>query len=69
MRGKTMLYLDQWGGAYYAKTVKELKNKVGQGKVSRMYTEMKDGKSFHTGYVIGRHWCRAHTPWLGERVQ
>lgn len=65
MKGKTVLYLDQWGQRFYAKTVKELQEQVG-GKVSKMYIDGKDGKTYHTGYVVGQHWMTAFVPMRKE---
>lgn len=62
MNGKTMLYLDQWGNRYFAKTVRELREKLGGGRVSKMYRDTKDGDVVHTGYVVGAHWCEAFAP-------
>lgn len=65
MKGKTVLYLDQWGQRFYAKTVKELQEQV-RGKVSKMYIDGKDGKTYHTGYVVGQHWMTAFVPMRKE---
>ena len=36
---------------------KELIEKCGHGgRISKQYTEMKDGSYFHSGYVIGNAW-------------
>jgi hypothetical protein len=61
MKGKPTLYLDQYGSRFWAKTIKELRGQIGMGgsKVSKMYYEKKDGTTWHTGYVIGRHWLTA----------
>jgi hypothetical protein len=60
----TRLWKDQFGGRYFAKTVKELRAQIGMGgcRVSKMYCEMKDGSTYHTGYVIGQHWLTGYTP-------
>lgn len=47
---------------YEARTVSELRAKVGGGRVSKMYVEDKSGKVYHIGYVIGYYWCKAYTP-------
>jgi hypothetical protein len=61
MNGKPMLYLDQYGNRFWAKTIKELRNQIGMGgsKVSKMYQGKKDGSTVHTGYVVGQHWLTA----------
>ena len=57
-----MLYLDQYGNKFFAKTVKELKSQLGKTKASRMFVDSKDGKTYHIGYVIGQHWLTAYEP-------
>lgn len=51
------LYIDQYGQCFFADTVKELREQIGMGssRVSKMYNDI-DGKTYHVGYVIGRHW-------------
>jgi hypothetical protein len=68
MNGKLMLYLDQWGNRWWAKTVKELREQIGMGgsRVSKMYVDKKDGRSVHIGYVVGRHWLTAYQPMENE---
>jgi len=61
MNGKTILYIDQWGERYFARSVKELQQHFG-GRVGKMYVDLKDGGSRHIGYVVGRHWCTAYQP-------
>jgi hypothetical protein len=63
MRGKLTLYIDQYGQRYYAYTLKELKQKhYIPGKISKMYVNGKDGKTYHIGYVIGQYWLTAYIP-------
>lgn len=62
MRGKRLLYVDQWGNRFSASTVRELRAKVGGGRVSRMFQDKKDGSTVQTGYVVGRHWLTAFVP-------
>jgi hypothetical protein len=61
MNGKTTLFIDQYGSKYWARTVRELRSKVGMGgsRVSKMYVD-KDGGSIHVGYVVGAHWLTAY---------
>jgi hypothetical protein len=59
MNGKPVLYLDQYGNKWLARTVRELREKIGGGRVSKMYVDKKDGRTVHNGYVIGQHWCTA----------
>lgn len=61
----TKLYIDQYGYKFYAATVKELRQQIGNGgsKVSKMYVDSnKDGKTYQTGYVIGNHWLTCFEP-------
>jgi hypothetical protein len=62
MNGHLCLYIDQYGQRWYARTVRELRQKVGGGRVSRMYIDKKDGSTVHIGYVVGPHWCSAYAP-------
>ena len=57
-----LLYLDQYGNKFWAKTVKELRAQINNGhsRVSIMYCDKKDGRSVRTGYVIGQHWLTAY---------
>ncbi len=60
------LYIDQWGNRWFAKTVKELCQKVGYSKARRMYVDKKDGSIKHIGYAVGPHWLTAYIPYEGE---
>ena len=62
MNGKPTLFLDQFGNRWIASTVRELREKIGGGRISKMYCDKKDGGTVQTGYVIGRHWCTAFRP-------
>lgn len=62
MRGIPTLYLDQYGNRWFASTVRELCEKIGGGRVSKMYVDKPDGRTVQIGYVIGRHWCTAFRP-------
>lgn len=64
MRGKLMLYLDQWGNRWFARTVGELREQIGMGgcRVSKMFRDCKDGGAVHVEYVVGQHWCEAFQP-------
>lgn len=61
MNGKLMLYRDQHGHVWFAHSAKELQRKL-SGRISKMYVD-RDGKTFHEGYVVGNHWCRAFVPY------
>lgn len=60
-KAKPRLYVDQYGGRIYADTVKSLKEQAG-GRVSKMYVDGKDGKTYHVGYVVGNRWFTAYEP-------
>lgn len=62
MRGKLMLYMDQYNRHIAATSVKELRQSAGGGRVARMYRDGKDGKSYHVGYVVGPYWFTAFVP-------
>ena len=62
MKGKPTMYLNQYGQRFWARTVKELREIVGGGRVRKMYCDKKDGSTFHVGYVIGQHWLSAYLP-------
>ena len=68
MRGQFMLWRDQYGQSFTASTLTELRDKVGGGKIEKMYQDSADRtKSYHTGYVIGRHWLTGYIPMRNER--
>lgn len=58
------LYIDQYGSKFYASTLKELRRQVSTGgnRVSIMYVDGTDGKTYRVGYVIGQHWLTAYVP-------
>lgn len=63
MNGQLMLYVDQYGDKLWARTVKELREKCGGGRVFKIYCDMKpDGKSYHVGYGVGPRWFNAFQP-------
>jgi len=66
MRGKTTLFVDQYGSKVYAKTVKELVTVAGGGKVSKMYQDGMGGLSYHVGYVVGKRWFTAFVPFSAK---
>jgi len=65
MQNVKKLYRDQYGNTFHAKTVQDLRKQIGMGgsRVGKMYIDnVKDGKTYHVGYVIGGHWLTAYTP-------
>jgi hypothetical protein len=56
------LFVDQYGQTVFARTVKELHEKGGPGRVSKMYRDTKDGRTLHVGYVVGRRWFDEYAP-------
>ena len=63
MNGKQTLFLDQYGGRYWAKSTKELKEQL-SGSVSKMYVDKiageHAGKTVHCGYIVGDNWLNAY---------
>ena len=57
-----LLYIDQYGAPVWARTVTELRDRVGGGRVSKMYADKRDGRTVQTGYVIGKRWFSAYAP-------
>ena len=55
------LCIDQYGRQIYARTVKELKEKAGPGKVFKIYVD-RLGKSIHVGYGVGESWFSIWKP-------
>ena len=62
MNGELMLYLDQHGQPEWARTVKELREKCGGGRVFKVYVDKKDGRAVHCGYGVGNRWFNAYRP-------
>ena len=65
MNGTLMLYLDQYGNHFYARTVRELREKVGSSgsRIPKMYVENgADDEPRHVGYVIAGHWLKMFAP-------
>jgi hypothetical protein len=56
------LWIDQYGKPVWARTIAELRERAGGGKVSKMYNDKKDGRTMHTGYVIGHRWFTRYAP-------
>jgi hypothetical protein len=56
------LFIDQYGEPIWARTVKELREKVGGGRVGNVYVDKKDGRTVHCGYVVGRRWFHRFAP-------
>lgn len=59
----TKLYLSQYWDKFYAKTLKELKEKVWGWRVSKMYVDKKDWTTVHNWYVIWNLWLSAFIPY------
>lgn len=56
------LFIDQYGQHFYAGSLKELREKAGGGRLSKMYVDKKDGRPVHVGYVVGPRWFSAFRP-------
>lgn len=55
-------FIDQYGAVVYARTIKELRERAGGGKVNKMYYDRKDGATVHCGYTVGRRWFSRFAP-------
>lgn len=62
LHGKLTLFIDQYGNRWEARSVLELRDKIGGGRVSKMYVHDKSGNFYHVGYVVGDYWCQAFVP-------
>lgn len=53
---------DQYGNRWDLKAHprKELLEKLGYKKASKMYRDLEGGGTSHVGYVIGPHWVDVH---------
>ena len=61
-RKACMLYTVTGKQRKEARTVSELRDKIGGGLVSKMYVNARSGNCYHIGYVIGNYWCTAYMP-------
>lgn len=62
MNGALMLFIDQYGQRIFARTVRELRSKVGGGRVFKIYRDKQDGRTVHCGYGIGTRWFNMFAP-------
>ena len=62
LHGKFTMFVDQWGNRWTACTLRELHKQIGGGFISKMYEDDSNGKTYHVGYIIRNHWCRAYAP-------
>lgn len=56
------LCLDQYGRPIWARTLAELREKSGGGRVAKQYSDKLDGRTVHSGYVIGGRWFSVYQP-------
>lgn len=56
------LFIDQYGRKIWARTVHELREKAGGGRVNKQYIDKHDGRTVHNGYVVGQSWFTAFRP-------
>lgn len=71
MQNINFMAIDQYGQTYHnlgKHPRKELIERVGGGKVSKMYQDKKDGSTVHTGYVIGGLWLSLYEVKPFERL-
>lgn len=67
MKGKWMLYIDQYGHKIGAKSIKELRDGAAKmlgisGWPFKVYRDKTNSPPVHIGYGIGRHWFTAYQP-------
>lgn len=62
MNGKPMMYVDQYGYSVFARNRDELVKKAGGGRISKMYSDKKDGRVVHVWYVVGPRWFSMYQP-------
>ena len=66
MNGELLLYIDQYGAPIWARTIAELQEKAGGGKLFKIYVDKiageHAGKSVHCGYGVGCRWFNAYRP-------
>ena len=65
MKGKLLMYLDQYGYKYFARSRKELVKVVcpySTPRVAIMYRDKKDGRTVRAGYIVSHHWLTAYEP-------
>lgn len=56
--GRTVLFVDQYGDKVYAKSRRDLAEKIGSSHIERMYIDAK-GETLHCGYIIAGRWLGA----------
>ena len=62
MNEQWTLYIDQYGNRLWARTIKELRDLCGGGRVFKIYVDKTDGKTVHCGYGVGHRWFTAFSP-------
>lgn len=62
------LFIDQYNEHVWARTIRELKQQVGPGRVFKIYVDKKDGRTVQVGTGIGRRWFNRYIPWEKERA-
>ena len=56
------LFIDQYGSKVWASSAKELSEKTGGAKLSKMYRDKKGGGASWVGYVARGQWFAAYRP-------
>ena len=62
MKGQMVMWRDQYGDTIWARSVKELKEKAGPGRVFKIYCDKKEGPPVQTGYGVGKRWFTGFIP-------
>ena len=57
-----LLFIDQAGNQFFAKTLHELKRQCYNKQARKQYVDSKVGRPVHCGYVIGDRWLTAYDP-------
>jgi len=63
------LGIDQYGQRFILRQYprKELLEQLGYKHANKMYTELKDGSSYHSGYIVGIHWIEVFSVFTWKR--
>lgn len=62
MKNNFYMGIDQYGNTFHnlKHPRKDLMEQIGTRHAEKMYTDGDDGKTYHTGYVVGGHWVRLY---------
>ena len=62
MLSKQYMAIDQYGTTYHGleHPRKDLCERLGRSHADRIFTDSKDGKTYHVGYIISGLWLRVY---------